>query len=98
MKLDRPMTEMRYDEVRGIYRDCKWCGGRGCIACPGEAEKEYKRQFPDGPVPIATFDTTTPEGIAAAKKFVLDTLPIAKPSAADREIIDQLFDGIGEAP
>jgi hypothetical protein len=48
---------MRYDEQRGIYRDCKWCGGKGCLACPGEAEKEYNRQFPDGPKPIATFST-----------------------------------------
>lgn len=45
----------RFDEQRGIYRDCKWCGGKGCLACPGEAEKEYKRQFPDGPKPIASF-------------------------------------------
>ena len=36
----------------GIYRDCKWCGGQGCLACPGEADKEYKRQFPDGPKPL----------------------------------------------
>lgn len=43
-----------FDEKRGIYRDCKWCGGKGCLACPGEADKEYKRQFPDGPKPILT--------------------------------------------
>lgn len=51
---------MRYDEKRGIYRDCKWCGGAGCLACPGEAEKEYKRQFPDGPKPIATIPLEKP--------------------------------------
>lgn len=38
----------------GIYRDCKWCHGRGCLSCEGEADKEYKRQFPDGPKPILT--------------------------------------------
>jgi hypothetical protein len=42
----------RFD--RGIYRDCKWCGGKGCLACPAEADKEYKRQFPDGPKPMMT--------------------------------------------
>ncbi len=42
----------RFD--RGIYRDCKWCLGRGCLSCPAEADKEYKRQFPDGPKPILT--------------------------------------------
>lgn len=42
----------RFDN--GIYRDCKWCGGKGCLACPQEAEKEYRRQFPDGPKPMLT--------------------------------------------
>ncbi len=32
--------------------------------------KEYKRQHPDGPQPIATFDMTTPEGIKAANKAI----------------------------
>jgi hypothetical protein len=48
-------NQMRYDPQSGIYRDCKWCGGRGCLQCPNEADKEYKRQFPNGPKPIATF-------------------------------------------
>lgn len=51
----------RYDPVRKIYRDCKWCSGKGCLSCEGEADKEYKRQFPDGPVPIATFKTDDPK-------------------------------------
>ena len=38
----------------GIYRDCKWCRGKGCLSCPAEAKKEYQRQFPDGPKPILT--------------------------------------------
>ena len=48
---------MSQDQERfanGIYRDCKWCGGKGCLACPQEAEKEYKRQFPNGPRPLVT--------------------------------------------
>lgn len=74
---------MIYDPKTGIYKDCKWCGGRGCVYCPGEADKEYERQFPNGPQPIATFDTSYlddagkmellrsligPEAIMAAKK------------------------------
>ena len=50
--------QLRYDEKAGRYRDCKWCGGRGCLACPGEAAKEYKRQFPDGPKPVLTVPLT----------------------------------------
>lgn len=49
------MNQVRYDPVKRIYRDCKWCNGRGCLGCEEEADKAYKRQFPNGPVPIATF-------------------------------------------
>lgn len=44
---------MRFDGHR--YRDCRWCAGRGCIYCESEAHKAYKRAFPDGPKPLATF-------------------------------------------
>ena len=52
---------MRYDEEKGIYRDCKFCGGAGCLACEGEANKAYKKEFPDGPKPIATFKLDDPQ-------------------------------------
>lgn len=48
--------------ANGVYRDCKWCGGRGCLSCEAEADKEYKRQFPDGPKPIASFSTVGMSG------------------------------------
>lgn len=38
----------------GAYRDCKWCHGKGCNYCKSERDKEYKRQFPDGPTPLLT--------------------------------------------
>jgi hypothetical protein len=59
---------MRYDERRSVYRDCRWCHGRGCLACEAEANAEYKRQFPDGPKPIATFCLDNPGDVAALKK------------------------------
>lgn len=52
------------------YRDCRWCGGNGCLACPSEADKAYKAAFPDGPKPIATFDISTPDGAEAARKAI----------------------------
>lgn len=61
---------MRYDEQRSVYRDCRWCQGRGCLYCKSEAEKAYKSAFPDGPRPIATFDISTPEGLEAAKASI----------------------------
>lgn len=50
----------RYDEAKQIYRDCKWCHGKGCLACPAERDKAYKAAFPDGPKPIATFKLADP--------------------------------------
>jgi hypothetical protein len=60
---------MRYDEEKGIYRDCKFCSGRGCISCKSEADKDYRSQFPEGPQPIATFDTKKPEDMTELKKY-----------------------------
>ena len=52
----------RYDEEKKIYRDCPICKGKGCPKCPEECDKEYDRQFPNGPQPFATFNTTTQDG------------------------------------
>jgi hypothetical protein len=62
------MNTPRWDGWR--YRDCKWCGGRGCVYCEAELDKEYKRQFPDGPKPIATFKTDDPVDLARAVKAI----------------------------
>lgn len=56
--------------ANSIYRDCKWCGGKGCLSCEAEADKEYKRQFPDGPKPIATFKTDDPKDMEKANKAI----------------------------
>lgn len=60
---------MRFNERKSIYRDCKWCGGRGCLYCKAEADKAYKAAFPDGVQPIATFPATA-EGFAAANRVI----------------------------
>ena len=83
----------RYDEEKEIYRDCKWCGGKGCLSCPAEADKEYKRQFPDGPQPIASFSTEDLEGGALGlfkTIFSPDAIMAAKDEGRRRadEIID----------
>ncbi len=56
---------MRFDGHK--YVDCRWCGGRGCLQCENEFNKDYERAFPNGPQPIATFDLTTPEGAEKAR-------------------------------
>lgn len=61
---------MRFDEQRSVYRDCRWCQGRGCLYCKSEADKAYRAAFPEGPRPIATFDISTAEGLEAAKASI----------------------------
>lgn len=50
---------------------CKWCGGRtgGCLYCEAEADRQYKEAFPDGPKPIATFDTSSEDGLKKLSEF-----------------------------
>jgi hypothetical protein len=58
---------MRFDGYS--YVDCKWCDGRGCIYCESEADAAYKRAFPEGVKPIASFPNT-PDGLAAARAVI----------------------------
>ena len=60
-----PMLE-RY--TPGRYRDCRFCGGRGCSACDSEANKAFEKFAAENP-PIE-FKTDTPEGMASMKEFV----------------------------
>lgn len=60
-------------EVRGLM--CRFCHGRGCLACDGERQKAEKRRaeqydatFPDGPTPLAVL--RTPEDAALARKAI----------------------------
>lgn len=56
---------MRFDGHR--YVDCRWCGGKGCLQCEAQADADYRRAFPDGPVPIATFRLDSPEDMERAR-------------------------------
>jgi hypothetical protein len=52
----------------GCYRDCRFCGGRGCAACDSEAKKDFKK-FADENPPVS-FKTDTTDGINEMKRFV----------------------------
>lgn len=56
--------------ANGVYRDCPFCHGRGCLACPAEVDKEYNRQFPDGPKPLATFKLDDAGDMAIARETI----------------------------
>jgi hypothetical protein len=59
--------QVRFDPQRAVYRDCRWCVGKGCLYCASEADKAYRADFPDGPTPIATF---TVDELPAAKDAI----------------------------
>jgi hypothetical protein len=67
---------MRYDpgfqdgDFKGLnrYAHCQWCNGKGCLQCEREADEAYKRAFPNGPQPIATF--RIPEDMDVAKEVI----------------------------
>ena len=62
--------QFRFDEEKQIYRDCSFCGGKGCLACPGQAKKDYDRAFPNGPGPVATFKTDDPDDMQRLKDVI----------------------------
>jgi hypothetical protein len=55
------MTKQGPRFINGVYRDCQFCHGRGCLACAGEADREYNRQFPGGPKPVAVISSDDPD-------------------------------------
>jgi hypothetical protein len=59
---------MRYNGYR--YANCRWCSGTGCVYCEAEADKAYKREFPNGPEPIATFKLDNPEDMERMKAML----------------------------
>lgn len=61
---------MRFDQSKGIYRDCKWCKGVGCLYCSAEAKKAYDAAFPGGARPFATFDITTTDRVKKARNAI----------------------------
>jgi hypothetical protein len=70
--------QVRYDEEKKIYRDCRFCHGKGCLACESERDKEYKRQFPNGPEPTATFQRNNPEDMKALEEMIPGITDIMK--------------------
>lgn len=81
----------------GAYRDCKWCRGAGCISCEVEADKAYKAAFPDGPKPIATFQTRPGESLVDTFSRLKDVIgPEAIMAAKDegRRRAEQQLDAV----
>jgi hypothetical protein len=48
----------------GAYSRCKWCQGRGCLACGPQSDADYKKAFPDGPKPILTVANDDADGMS----------------------------------
>ncbi len=37
-------------QARNGFFGCRFCGGRGCLACDAESIKQFRAAFPDQPV------------------------------------------------
>lgn len=83
---------MRARFENNIYRDCKWCAGKGCLACPGEAEKAYKKAFPDGPKPIAVISYDDPEFSNKLNQVIVDHVGSVKQETSVDRLIKILDD------
>lgn len=59
---------MRFDGHRYIH--CRWCHGGGCLQCEAEAEKAYRRDFPEGLKLLATFRTDDPTAMERARRLI----------------------------
>lgn len=80
----------RYEN--GVYRDCRWCHGQGCISCPEEAQADYDKQFPNGLQPIATFKTDT-EDMENMKK-VFGAKAITKAFGPDGNGMEEIMENL----
>lgn len=45
-----------------IRAHCRFCRGRGCLNCDTLTDRAYQQQWPQGPQPLLTIDTTTSTG------------------------------------
>lgn len=68
---------------------CKWCRGKGCISCDAEADRAYKKAYPDGPKPIAVFHKDNPEEMKALETFLSEGFGIGPD---DVDIIKTMMD------
>jgi len=75
--------QVRYDEAKAIYRDCRWCAGAGCLYCKAERDKDYARAFPDGPKPIATFNINDPDDMVKLREMFGPDALRAAPGSED---------------
>jgi hypothetical protein len=46
-----------------IRASCRFCHGKGCLNCDTLVDREYKRQFPEGPRALATLHPNDPEEV-----------------------------------
>lgn len=76
----------------GIYRDCRFCGGEGCLACPGEADRAYKREFPDGPQPIAVVSISEPGFRGKIESLLIEHTGASEGDAAVADAVDWIVE------
>jgi hypothetical protein len=63
---------------------CRFCSGRGCLACASESDKAYRAAFPEGPKPILTVNLYNTDADTAGQAQMLDD---GCPNAEDPYVI-----------
>lgn len=59
--------------MTAAYRHCKFCHGRGCLACPGERKRDQEKAAKASPAPITEGNTEGAEpDLEAALLFSAD--------------------------
>jgi hypothetical protein len=70
-----------------IRASCRFCKGRGCLNCDTLAEREYQRQFPGGPQPLATMRLDDPEDRALLTVLLHGTAEATTPAEVERLVV-----------
>jgi hypothetical protein len=67
----RPLGGIHIPGATGFW-GCSFCDGSGCLACQKQADREYKRQFPDGPKPVLSVPIYNVPGDLEAQASMVD--------------------------
>ena len=70
-----------------IQQQCRFCYGRGCLACDAAKDAEFKRQFPNGPELLAVFQFNDPEDMQLARQAL-------SPATLGQKNIDAVFNSL----
>ena len=82
-----PLSPTKPLTAAAIQQQCRFCYGRGCLACDAAKDAEFKRRFPNGPELLAVFQLNDPEDMQLARVAL-------SPATLGQKNIDAVFDSL----